>query len=353
MTGAPHAPVTGPSVWKPADFADDGSWVCPLTAEQAGQMAAAAEAWRRAGTHYEAIEDPARLLPALLPLVEQVKRDLAGRGFVVLRGLPTAGFSDADCANMFWALGMLFGSGLTQNARGDLVCPVTDTGVIYSHEPGVSTGRAYQSSARLLFHNDPTDVVGLYCVRKAKSGGESAIVSAPAIHNAILAEYPEHLDTLFQGFAYDRKGESWPEEPEASRPIPVFKRRGERLSCRFARSYMNSGAIKAGRPLTEAERAALDCFERTAEREDLVLHMAFEPGDVQLLDNFTVLHGRNRFEDHPEPERRRFLHRLWLRIDEPPWSEEDPIMRNEAVRFGNLGWTRDEWHRIRAERQVA
>lgn len=348
-----HRPVVGPAAWKPRDFEQDRSWLYELTERQAAEMAAAAESWRRAGLHYEDIEEPASRLPSLLPLVEQVKRDLAGRGFVLLRGMPTVGFSDADCANMFWAFGMLMGEGLTQNARGDLVCPVTDVGVVYSHEPGVSTGRAYQSSAHLLFHNDPTDVVGLYCVRKAKSGGESAIVSAPSIHNAILAEHPEHLDTLFGGFAYDRKGESWPEEPEASRPIPVFHRRGDRLSCRFARSYMNSGAIKAGRPLTEKERAALDCFERTAEREDLVMHMAFEPGDVQLLDNLTVLHGRNAFEDHPEPERRRFLHRLWLRIDEPPWSDEDPIMRNEAVRFGNLGWSRDEWRRVRAERNVA
>jgi hypothetical protein len=40
--------------------------------------------------------------------------------------------------------------------------------------------------------------------------------------------------------------------------------------------------------------------------------MKFEPGDVQLLSNAKILHSRESYEDHPEPERRRHLLRLWL-----------------------------------------
>ena len=46
--------------------------------------------------------------------------------------------------------------------------------------------------------------------------------------------------------------------------------------------------------------------------EDLSLKMDFRPGDIQFLHNHTVYHSRTAFEDHPEPERRRHLLRLWL-----------------------------------------
>jgi hypothetical protein len=40
--------------------------------------------------------------------------------------------------------------------------------------------------------------------------------------------------------------------------------------------------------------------------------MELQPGDVQLVHNHTILHDRTAFEDHPEPERKRHLLRLWL-----------------------------------------
>jgi hypothetical protein len=41
--------------------------------------------------------------------------------------------------------------------------------------------------------------------------------------------------------------------------------------------------------------------------------MEFRSGDIQWLKNSVVLHARTEFEDHPEPERKRHLLRLWLK----------------------------------------
>jgi hypothetical protein len=49
-----------------------------------------------------------------------------------------------------------------------------------------------------------------------------------------------------------------------------------------------------------------------AASEDLRLDMDLEPGDMQFLHNHQVLHARTAYEDHPEPERKRHLLRLWL-----------------------------------------
>ena len=59
-------------------------------------------------------------------------------------------------------------------------------------------------------------------------------------------------------------------------------------------------------------RAALDAFEAILNEPSMWKDFFFEPGQIQLLDNRRCGHCRTGFEDHPEPERRRRLVRLWV-----------------------------------------
>lgn len=349
-TSAGARQVSGPSVWTGADFAQDRSWVHELSGAQSAALVDAARRWE--GRDFRSLEPAeARMaLGPLVPVVAAARGELANRGFVLLRGVPVTDMTPEQIRLAYWALGLLFGRGLTQNASADFLCPVTDTGVDFGYSGSASQQnvRGYQSRADLNYHCDPTDVVALLCVRKALAGGRSTIVSTPAIYNEIVRAHPEHLPVLRRGFVYDRKAEQWPAEAPVTERIPVFAPRAGRVSCRYARSYILGGAQKTA-PLTPAEQAALDCFDAIARREDMPLHMAFEPGDVQLLNNYTVVHGRTSYEDHAEPARRRFLWRLWLDLgNAAPWSEEGEAMRWAFARFGNLGRSVQEWARIAA-----
>jgi hypothetical protein len=42
--------------------------------------------------------------------------------------------------------------------------------------------------------------------------------------------------------------------------------------------------------------------------------MDLEPGDMQLCNNYTILHSRTEFRDGPEPHQQRHLLRLWLKF---------------------------------------
>lgn len=53
-----------------------------------------------------------------------------------------------------------------------------------------------------------------------------------------------------------------------------------------------------------------------AQSEALCLSMDFQPGDIQWLNNHMTMHSRTEYEDYPEPERRRWLLRLWLNLDQ-------------------------------------
>jgi Taurine catabolism dioxygenase TauD, TfdA family len=50
------------------------------------------------------------------------------------------------------------------------------------------------------FHIDRCDVVALLCLRRAKSGGLSTIVSSMAVHNVMAERRPDLLNVLAQKF---------------------------------------------------------------------------------------------------------------------------------------------------------
>ena len=64
------------------------------------------------------------------------------------------------------------------------------------------------------------------------------------------------------------------------------------------------------------------------------LHFRFmqEPGDLLLLNNWVTLHRRTAFEDHPEPERKRHILRIWLAV--PNSRPLDPMFK---ANYGAVG----------------
>lgn len=349
-SSASPSAIEHPSVWTAADFQSDSSWLHRIQHDQVQCILEAARLWQGRAFNSLSREEAEAALPALAPMARAIRGELGSRGFALIRGVPVGELSPDEIRSIYWGIGLLFGQGLTQNAKADFLCPVTDMGVNfgYSGSADQQNARGYQSNADLNYHCDPTDVVALLCVRKAREGGVSTIVSTPAIYNEIALHHPAHLEVLERGFPYDRKAEQWPSEAPVTERIPVFRAHSDRVSCRYARSYILGGAQKT-EPLTAAELAALDCFDGIARRPGMSLHVPFEPGDIQLLNNFTVVHGRTAYTDHPEPTQRRFLWRLWLQLgDEKPWHQESEEMRWAFARFGNLGRTVSEWERIAA-----
>jgi Taurine catabolism dioxygenase TauD, TfdA family len=81
--------------------------------------------------------------------------------------------------------------------------------------------------------------------------------------------------------------------------------------------------------LTRGQEEALDLFGVLA--EELALDMAFEPGDIQLLNNHLIYHARTRYDDHREQDRKRRLLRLWLAV---PGSR--PLPAGYELLFGSI-----------------
>jgi hypothetical protein len=233
---------------------------------------------------------------------------LNGRGFVLIKSLPVDRWTRREAAIAFLAIGVHLGKLRMQNAVGHLLGHVKDLGRS-SSDPNT---RIYQTRERQTHHTDSCDVVGLLCLRAAKAGGLSSLVSSTTIFNEIRRRRPDLLSVLLQPIETDRRGEV----PEGSKPyfnIPVFNYHDGLVSAIYQRQYIESARRFPGvEPLSTIQREALDLFDELANDPKLNLMMDLEPGDIQLVHNHTILHDRTAFEDYPEPERKRHLLRLWV-----------------------------------------
>lgn len=95
--------------------------------------------------------------------------------------------------------------------------------------------------------------------------------------------------------------------------------------------YMSRSAIYAAQgyddvaPLATEDDEALTLMQEIACEDGIRLDMEFHPGDVQVLSNYTILHSRTAYEDHDDPELKRHMLRLWLRM---------PTARDLPFQFG-------------------
>ena len=342
-------PVTDPSAWTRAQVEQDDSWLFELSPRAIDEIDAAVVSLRRGAKTLDTMTRDDFHVPVLaVDLNRRIWGDVArGRGFCVMRGLPVGRYTDEEVAMIVWGLGQQIGPGVSQNANGDKLGHVYDQGKDYE----ALNVRGYQTSHDLKFHTDSGDVLGLMCLRKAREGGLSSISSATTVFNVILREHPEHLPLLFRGFEFDRRGEETPFQAPVSEKLPVYADVEGELSIRYVRQAIKTARPKLGVPFTAEELAALDFFDSVAARDDVRFSMMLEPGDMQWVNNYTVLHSRTHYVDWPEPGRERHMLRLWLKIhgfrkldpvqlDLDPasgWSRRDGILpRGWTMRDGRL-----------------
>ena len=325
----PMQAMTGDQAWIGAELQNTPAvWRWHLSASEITQLEQAATAFLDTGKDPGEISADNFPLPDMAQNLIALRRELiSGIGFRVISGLPIAEYSRAEAATIFCGIGAHLGRARSQNAAGHILGHVRDTGA----RPDDPNTRIYQTAARQTFHTDSADAVGLLCLKPAKSGGASLLVSAISIFNRMLCDCPDLLPRLFDPIATDRRGEI----PEGAKPfmeIPPLSWAHGMLTVFYQRQYINSAqrfpdALRLGADHV----AALDAFDALANDPNLHLSMQLAPGDMQFVYNHAFLHDRTGFEDWPDPLDRRHLLRLWLSLP-----GDRPLPDCFAERYGTL-----------------
>ena len=274
-------------------------------------------------------------LPILSKRLAQIEDELInGRGFAVIRGIPRDRYDSDEMCLLYWGIGMHLGKPWAQNHKGHLLGDVRDQGK-RANDP---TSRGNELGAIALpYHSDGSDLVGLMCLQVGAEGGESTVCNAVAIHNDMVREVPELAEELYKPQPYDFRGE----HREGGKPyysLPVFTALGGRLFVRYIRPYILASQRHPQTPrITARAEQAMQHLDQMSVQDKYQVEMDFQPGDIQFVNNYHVLHGRRAYRDEPETGRVRHLKRLWL---------ETRVLQDRPSYFQNN--SRSHWEKKRS-----
>lgn len=306
MTSILKQPIQEKCAWIGSQLRHNDSWVHYLSAATLAQFDQNLKLLAEKDVHAPNFSkqdfpvDSVDVLKELNALADEIEN---GYGFIVIRGLSVEKYTEEQLTDLYYGMGLYLGQPVTQNPRGDLIGRVENVGDLNN-----KSTRVYETNAYLPYHTDLSDVVGLLCIRKAKSGGLSSLVSAATVYNKILENYPEYLGYYYHPAFCDHLGDDQPSL------TPIFSYYEGKLSCRYMRAYIELGHERSHIPLSTVQREALDIFDQFIQDPDLRLDMMLEPGDIQFCNNYSVMHSRTSFEDEEIIDQRRKLLRLWLKM---------------------------------------
>ncbi|MFY1655556.1 TauD/TfdA family dioxygenase [Solwaraspora sp. WMMB762] len=312
MTTVPAlTPVTAPCAWRGDQLSANQEWIHHLNDTQIDELEQVGRRFVADDPDLRTITAAEYPLPVTAGAITGFGREMdSGRGFVLVRGLRMDDYDDTLAAAIFYLMGLHLGVPMRQNELGDLV-----DHVIATSDKTLQDRTALPSRVRdrLPFHSDSSDVVALMCLRPAKEGGASSLVSGATLFNEVLRRRPTLAPLLLEPWYFDWRRQD-PDAPADWYTSPIVSWTEGVFSM-----YAGSGMIKAAQaypdvpPLTPEQLEVLTLLDDISQEPGVALDMDFQPGDIQWLLNYAALHSRTEFVDHPEPGRQRHLLRLWLK----------------------------------------
>jgi hypothetical protein len=305
------------AAWRGQELTASNAWVRPLGVRELGEIAAALEASRRVplfeiGKHDFPLDATADFLAGVSEELED------GIGMVRISGIDAERYTEDELRRIFWGMCSHLGTAMYQNSRGEIMGEVRDewrdpNPSFIDHGQGrVKSSRARsRSTGPLRFHTDRCDVIALLCARNAKTGGVSKLASSVTIFNEILKRRPDLIEVMLRDFWRCR-----PEDEDGGPggrifALPIFGIRDGKLTSQYSRTFVEQAQEFPEVPrLTPAQIEAMDLLAEIA--EEVCVHAPFAPGDLQLLNNHVVYHGRTAYEDDAAAAQDRLLFRLWL-----------------------------------------
>ena len=134
-------------------------------------------------------------------------------------------------------------------------------------------------------------------------------MSSASVYNVLLERRPDLIDHLYRQIPLDTRGDGGVDFI----PVVPCQYADGRLRTFYHSDYYRSAAKYPNAPrLDPTALELLDLYDEIANGDDMSLEMDLRPGDIQLVCNHAILHGRTAYQD--SESQRRHLLRLWLSV---------------------------------------
>lgn len=309
------AEVKGAGAW-PEHPISPSDWTLPLRGAVIDELLAVGDVLKRNPLPLAYLSPQNYKLDECRRLAADIRAVLDdGVRFVLLDRMPLEETGHEIAVQLYWLLSSLVARPVAQKLDGTLIYHVQDKG--RAPTPGSGIRPADTNYEQLphtdnAFNSTAPEVVGLLCLKDARSGGVSRCISFLAVHNRLMREAPHLLKRLYEPFPHDRQRENWPDQP-AIVEHPIFTYEGGKLLVRFSPHQIRNAYKMLNLEMDETTREALACAQALCGDPSMWVEFDMTPGQIQYVNNLEAGHARSGFDDFEEPEKRRHMVRIWLR----------------------------------------
>lgn len=307
--------VTGKKAWVRNDIRTE-DWLLKLPEVCLAELRGVLPSLRSEGTRVEQIDASRFELPECRAFMRKVKQVLDdGVRFAVVDRLPMDELTEYQANALYWILSCFIARPVHQKLAGGMTYKVHDIGRKATAGSGV---RPDQTNMDQYFHNDnsynttPPEYVALLCVRPAKSGGISHVISFYTVNNELLRAHRNVIPRLYEPFWFDRQKENRPDDSDVM-SAPIFSYDGERLRARLGLFQIRGGYTIRNETIDTRGAASIAALQEVFKDDSLQFDFVMERGHIQFVNNREIGHRRTQFEDFEAPHEKRLLQRLWLR----------------------------------------
>jgi len=263
---------------------------------------------------YALTEDVRRAIPQTVELANQVRDQLEnGCGAALIDRLPADRYNVKENRKICGYFSSMIAPLMEQNFAGVKLYDVIDK----KGKEGTKVRRSI-TNLRQDYHTDggwlsePARYIGLYCISSAEQGGFSRITSIMDAYKSMMnGDERVGIEKLSENHPWDRQGEHGQSEKPYNMN-PLFVSRDNGFMSRWYESYVRNGYALQEKNMDESTNSSLSFVADFLDRQKNIRFL-LEAGQFQYVNNHTVVHGRESFEDGQGGGGRHLI-RVWHRV---------------------------------------
>jgi alpha-ketoglutarate-dependent taurine dioxygenase len=175
--------------------------------------------------------------------------------------------------------------------------------------------RYHQTNLGGSIHSDgpqldkPPKHIIMACEHNSIAGGDTILVNTKKIYNYLYQNKKKYLKILESDFFFERRGFKYKNKNVFSKPI--FEKKNKFI-FRYLRDYIEKGYKIKKKNISKAKKDALNLLDKLLSSKKFYKKLKLSSGDLIILNNHILAHGRTTFKVSDTKTVNRKLYRIWL-----------------------------------------
>ncbi|KAI1374758.1 Clavaminate synthase-like protein [Hypoxylon crocopeplum] len=242
-----------------------------------------------------------------------------GRGFTVVHGLDPAKYSPELNVILYAGITTHVAPqhGLLDKHRKKVLCHVVNAAGEASPTEAAQKSPGF-TDGPLAFHTDNCEILALYALDVATTGGQTFVSSSYQLFNELAKTRPEVLHTLSDYWVLD-SFKDYSQFPPVTRPMLHVSDSGNVMFTysRFPMAGFNGKQRNPSlTPVNEAQIAAMDAVQYVMAKNAVPL--PWRKGDIAFINDMAIMHARSSFTESGQGIQRHLL-KFYLRDPAKKW----------------------------------